>query len=229
MQPDPTAAQRLAALSAGISNDPIYRMVDAALEECHPSGGVLVDVGCGTGNLRRHVGRRFDRYCGVDVVRYEQLPPDVEFVAADLNNPPVPLPDGAADVVVAVETIEHLENPRAFVRELVRLVKPGGWLLVTTPNQLSWHSKLSLLWRDEFAHFQERPGLYPTHVSALLTIDLVRIARENRLDSIAVRYSGHGRIPLTNRGWPRPLSARSGWQGRAFSDNVLLMARRPGG
>ena len=55
------------------------------------------------------------------------------------------LPDGWADVVTALEVIEHLENPRAFCRELARVAKPGGWVVVTTPNQLSLLSLLSLV------------------------------------------------------------------------------------
>ena len=54
------------------------------------------------------------------------FPSDGEFITADLDAYRVSLPDGVADVVAAVETIEHLENPRAFLRELVRLTKPGG-------------------------------------------------------------------------------------------------------
>ncbi|HEX2674630.1 MAG TPA: methyltransferase domain-containing protein, partial [Polyangiaceae bacterium] len=134
---------------------------------------------------------------------------------------------GACDVVACIETIEHVENPRALIRELVRLTTPGGWLVVTTPNQLSVLSKLTLLSKNEFVHFQERPGLYPAHISALLEVDLVRICRENGLEEVAVRYSGHGRIPFTARHWPRALRASHGSKGRAFSDNVLVVARRP--
>jgi hypothetical protein len=109
----------------------------------------------------------------------------------------------------------------------VRLTAPGGWLVVTTPNQLSLLSKLTLLSKNEFVHFQERPGLYPAHISALLEVDLVRMCRENGLEDVAVRYTGHGRIPFTPRDWPSFLHAVSGAKGRAFSDNVIVLARKP--
>ncbi|MGH8436840.1 MAG: hypothetical protein ACRERX_20810, partial [Pseudomonas sp.] len=61
---------------------------------------------------------RFSHYVGADVVQYDGFPACGEFQKIDLNIPRVDLTDEIADVVAAVETIEHLENPRAFVREL---------------------------------------------------------------------------------------------------------------
>ena len=59
-------------------------------------------------------------------------------------------------MVVSIETIEHLENPRALFRELVRALRPGGLLLVTTPNQLSVLSKLCFVLKDRHRSVPER-------------------------------------------------------------------------
>jgi SAM-dependent methyltransferase len=201
-------------------------MVAEALAERHPGGGALADVGCGAGALWPYLSSRFHRYVGIDLLAYKGFPPEGEFRAADLSGR-LPLDDGSCAVVAAVETIEHLENPRAFMRELVRATQAGGWVVVTTPNQLSWTSKLCLVLKNEFVQFQERPGLYPAHLSALLEVDLIRLARENGLRDAAVRYSGEGRVPGTARHWPRWQSSTRGWRGRAFSDNVLLVGRKP--
>ncbi len=123
---------------------------------------------------------------------------------------------------MGVETIEHLENPRAFVRMLARLVRPGGWVVVTTPNQHSLLSLGTLALCGEHNAFRDRS--YPAHLTALLEVDLRRMAAESALVDAAVAFSGRGRVPGTGRHWPRPLSAR--WP-RAFSDNLLLVARRP--
>jgi hypothetical protein len=95
--------------------------------------------------------------------------------------------------------------------------------VVTTPNQLSLLSKLSLLLTNQFPAFKEAPGLYPSHLTALLEIDLVRMARECGLVDVAVLYSNRGRFPGTPLHWPAWL----GFRGRLFSDNVLLAARKP--
>ena len=104
--------------------------------------GILLDVGCSSGNLYPFVRDRLSSYIGVDIVRYDGFPAAAKWVEANLEQLPLPLPRECADVVVAVETIEHLENPRAFMRELTRLVKSGGTVIVTTPNQLSLLSKM---------------------------------------------------------------------------------------
>ena len=208
--------------SCGTSADPIYRAVAAALAGRNPGSGTLVDLGCGGGRLWDFVRDRFQRYVGVDAVRYDGFPADGEFHRLDLDRGQAPLPDGTGDVVAAVETIEHLENPRAFAREVVRLCRPGGWVVITTPNQLSLLSKLTLVVKNEFNAF--RATSYPAHLTALLAVDLLRIAGECGLTAAAIAYTHSGRIPGT--AWHYP-----GWLSRFFprslSDNVLLIARKP--
>jgi SAM-dependent methyltransferase len=196
-------------------------MVADALLDYGVDAALLADVGCGSGSLYAYVQQRVTRYIGVDVVKYPGFPAGAEFRQVNLDSGRIDLPDSSVDVAASVETIEHLENPRAFLRELVRLVKPGGLVLVTTPNQLSLLSLLSLLVRREFVAFG--PGDYPAHITALLEVDLCRIARECGLTEIGIRYSAHGRVPLTDRRYPEWLARRFG---RRLSDNLLLIGRR---
>lgn len=204
--------------SLGASDQAIYRAVASLLEE-QSAGGVLADVGCGTGSLWPFVAPRFDRCIGVDVVRYEGLPGAIDFRPADLDAIELPIETDAADVTVAAEVIEHLENPRAFVRELARVTRPGGRVIVSTPNQLSLLSLLTLLAKGQFSAFQE--NAYPAHRTALLEIDLRRIAAECGLQNARIRYTMHGRVPLTGRHYPVALSSLAP---RALSDNIILSA-----
>ena len=222
-EPAATTEER-ARRSLGSSGDPIYRMVERAVRARHPGGGTLVDVGCGSGLLWPHVHAHFARYVGVDVVRYDGFPAEGEFIALDLDRGDAPLPDGVADVAAGVETIEHLENPRAFVRMLTRLARPGGWIVVTTPNQHSLLSKTRFVLRGEHAAFTD--SSYPAHLTALLEVDLRRMAAECGLVEVAVEYSVRGRVPSTGSHWPAALSRAFP---RALSDNLLLMGRKPHG
>jgi 2-polyprenyl-3-methyl-5-hydroxy-6-metoxy-1,4-benzoquinol methylase len=207
--------------SRGISNDDILSTVVRALEKRNISGGRIADIGCGQGDLYSYVKTRFASYVGVDAVQYEDFPSGAEFCLLDLDSGTIPIPAASADVVTAVEVIEHLENPREFMRKLVALVKPGGWVIVTTPNQLSFLSLLTLVLKKRFQAFQDVH--YPAHLTALLEIDLRRIGRECQLSDLDVEYTLAGRIPGTGLSYPRFLSR---WFPRALSENVLLIGRR---
>ncbi len=206
--------------SEGKSEPAINRLIAQTVESLGIRGELMVDVGCGHGNLWPGMRSRFTRCIGVDAARYPGLPPDVELCEAQLDSP-IPLSDAVADLVVCVETIEHLENPRALMRELTRLAKPGGWLIVTTPNQLSLLSLMTLIVKQRFEYFQDVH--YPAHITALLEVDLIRMAAECGLGGSTIRYTMSGRIPFTSKHYPRFLSRVFP---RALSDNVLLAAKK---
>ena len=219
--------QERAKESEGESSRAVYAMISAAMVERGLRGGRLVDVGCGNGTLAGALPPGDFHYVGVDVVGHPAFPPELELVRANLDRDLIPLADGSADIVVSAETIEHVENPRALMRELVRLLRPGGWVFVTTPNQLSVASLLCLVARGEFQYFQRGPGMYPAHITAMLEVDLRRVAEECSLVNVDVLYSGSGRVPFTPRRWPKAMGARRGFRGRAFSDNVLVCGAKP--
>jgi SAM-dependent methyltransferase len=207
--------------SGGTSADAIYRMVARAIASRHTGGGTLVDVGCGSGNLWPMVRCLVDRYVGTDLHRYPGFPETVDFVQSDLDRG-IPLPDGTGDVVVAVETIEHLETPWAFARELVRLAKPGAWVVISTPNQLSALSLATLIAKHRFSAFQDVH--YPMHRTALLEVDLTRIASASGLTDLAIAYSHSGRVVFTSWRYPTLLSRLFP---RRLSDNLVVVGRKP--
>jgi 2-polyprenyl-3-methyl-5-hydroxy-6-metoxy-1,4-benzoquinol methylase len=204
----------------GASDNAIYAAAADALRR-RGARGRIVDVGCGAGRLRTFLNDLIDSYAGVDAVRYEALPADIAFIPVDLDRDPIPVSDNNADVAISLETIEHLENPRAFMRDMVRITKPGGWLLVTTPNQRSLVSLGALLVKGHYSAFGETN--YPAHQTALLDTDLLRIAGENGLLDAVVEFTCVGRMPFTAARYPRPLSQMFP---RAMSDHVLLVARK---
>jgi 2-polyprenyl-3-methyl-5-hydroxy-6-metoxy-1,4-benzoquinol methylase len=155
------------------------------------------------------------------VVRYDGLPGDVEFRACDLDRDSLPLGDATVDVAAAVEVVEHLENPRRLLREMTRVVRAGGWIVITTPNQLSVLSLLTLVCKGRFSAFQD--AAYPAHRTALLEVDLRRIADECRLREVEIAYTGRGRLPLTSAHYPAGIARRAPAR---LSDNLAMIARR---
>lgn len=95
-------------------------------------GDRVIEVGCGKGRFLKAIQRRHpDAACtGVDISRklLAELPPGIVRVEGSLEN--VPCPDDGFDVVFSVEAVEHSANLEAAVGELVRIARPGGWVMV---------------------------------------------------------------------------------------------------
>jgi 2-polyprenyl-3-methyl-5-hydroxy-6-metoxy-1,4-benzoquinol methylase len=216
---DAADVERRAVSSAGTSGEAIYEMIVRSLARRGIQGRRIVDVGCGQGLLYPYLRQQFDEYLGVDVVRYPSLPETVRFLPLDLDSGVAP--EINADVVVAAETIEHLENPRAFMRLLKKMARSGGWLVITTPNQHTLLSLATLALKHRFSAFQDVH--YPAHLTALLEIDLLRIAAECGLEDVCLEYSLSGRVVGTAKHYP-------GWLARRFprrlSDNLVLIGRK---
>lgn len=102
-------------------------------------GAVLVDFACGGGVMAPHVRARGYRHVGFDLsptaVRVAR-DHGVRAVRADVHA--VPLPEGCADVVVAGEVLEHVEDLAAVVAEACRVLRPGGVLVVDTIANTWW-------------------------------------------------------------------------------------------
>jgi SAM-dependent methyltransferase len=95
------------------------------------AAGTLIDVGCGLKPYREIM--RVQRYVGIDIPsRHAQV--DVWGDALCL-----PLRDGCADTVLCNEVLEHVPDPRCLLREVHRILKPDGHLLLTAPQTWGLH------------------------------------------------------------------------------------------
>jgi SAM-dependent methyltransferase len=108
----------------------------ALLGEGRP--GLMLDIPAGSGPIARDA-----RALGYRVVELDLFPkPEMQGVQADACAP-LPFRDGSFDVLVTMEGIEHFENQTGFLRECARVLKPGGRLILTTPNILHLSSRVA--------------------------------------------------------------------------------------
>ena len=70
-------------------------------------------------------------------------------------------------MILAIEIIEHIENPQQFLRECNSLLINGGYLILTTPNVCDFNSKRKWLFESEFYHFSPEAIHYTGHISIL--------------------------------------------------------------
>jgi 2-polyprenyl-3-methyl-5-hydroxy-6-metoxy-1,4-benzoquinol methylase len=101
--------------------------------------GKLLDAPAGEGALAERL-RQIHDVVAVDIDEAYFKLSGVPFKKADLNQP-LPFEDANFNYVVCVEGIEHLENPFLCLREFARVLRPGGSLVITTPNIMSIKSR----------------------------------------------------------------------------------------
>jgi len=138
--------QQLALKDAGFS-----RIEKALFLRAENASDVSVlDIGCATGSLLAHLRSRGWRVTGVEispaaVYARNTRNLDVRSLPLEENN----FPSCSFDAVLASHLIEHLNNPRVFLREVRRILKDGGYFFITTPNISGFQACLFKgLWRS---------------------------------------------------------------------------------
>ena len=111
------------------------QMIEARL----PKGSKILDVGCGTGHLAAELARRGYQTWGTDLsegmIQYARTHynPD-SFQVADIEK--IPFPDGTFDGIVCLGVVEYLASDGPALSEIHRVLKPGGFAVITTPSSI---------------------------------------------------------------------------------------------
>jgi SAM-dependent methyltransferase len=93
--------------------------------------GVVLDIGCG-GQPYRHLFTEARQYVGVD------MPPN-SFARVHADGQSLPFRDRTFDAVLCTEVLEHVPEPGLLMAEIARVLKRGGYLLLTTPQTWGLH------------------------------------------------------------------------------------------
>jgi ubiquinone/menaquinone biosynthesis C-methylase UbiE len=121
-----------------------YRIVESMLEDAGLSGGRALDIGCGDGAISFLLAKGGWAVFGLDYSgtglglareKFRERGKSAAFMRGDSCS--LPIKDGAVDAVVAADIIEHLHEQERFLTEVVRVLRPGGAAVITTPVKLS--------------------------------------------------------------------------------------------
>ena len=139
---------------------------------------------------------------------------DMRCTYADLYAP-VGYPSGSFAVVLAVEVIEHLENPWGFLREACRVLRDDGVLVVTSPNVVSWPSRFHFALNGLLPYFRIESFRGCYHVSPIFPWAVERCLSTTQAYLETVSYSRNDWPQSTDvprfddgKGWRRALLDR---------------------
>lgn len=137
----------------------------------------VLDAPCGgTAALTLALRERGLNATGADIDPEAAIALGNDFVKANLDGA-LPWPDQTFDLVISTEGIEHLENHYSFLREINRVLKPGGTLILTTPNITALRSRVRFFGSGFFGR-DARPlnetQRHPLHHIGLATFSELR-------------------------------------------------------
>jgi len=155
---------------------------------------LLLDIGCGTGLITKEVAKHGFTAKGIDfsIIAVEKAKSrGVTAEVVDLDDG-IPDKDGTYDVVLAGDIIEHVFDPMSVIKEAGRVIKPGGYFLITIPNDVSVMVRLKTLMGISYQEVMyRRSGVYKHHtfftlglLKYMLCCSGFRLIKQTRITNI---------------------------------------------
>ena len=151
--------------------------------------GCLLDIGCADGTTTLQIHKNFPRLeiTGLDYYQKaiefaRRTKPKIKFVIGDVHK--LPFRNKSFDIVSAIETLEHLQNPKQALSEIYRVLKPKGYLVVVQDTN-------SLLFRFVWWLWTKWKGSVweDSHISCLAPVELLKLLKNSGFETKKVQYS----------------------------------------
>jgi ubiquinone/menaquinone biosynthesis C-methylase UbiE len=207
-------------------------MLEYAAGKAGRRPGRVLDFGCGIGDQVETIQGVCPgaAYVGVDIEASPEVSArersDAEFHSFDGIN--LPFPDESFDIVFSKQVFEHVRHPDAAIRDIERVLKPGGWFVGSLSNLEPYHS---------FSIFNYTPyGVFRVTEDNGLTLEVMRPGPEGLgmiIRQMTLRRINHARLayPLI-----RAAARLRGWEARKanylmlrLSGHICFAARKPDG
>lgn len=139
-------------MGEGFEHNPVLDVQRRQLEGLASRFGTVIrvlDLGCGAGTTTRQLVS--------DTARYQVVGADISPTAlaafaeatgrpgVRLSAPALPFRPDSFDLVISDDVVEHLVDTDQYAREIRRVLRPGGWLMLSTPNLAAWFNRIALL------------------------------------------------------------------------------------
>ena len=153
----------------------------------NPASKKILDLGSGTGNLGQLLLKEGgEEVTCLDIENFLKFK-GLIFKKTDLDKD-WPIKSNYFDLITGTEIIEHLENPREFIRKIKLALKIRGTAVISTPNILNWKARIYYLIKGIVWGFREKDYLISGHITPLTKYDFKRICFEEGLKIKKITY-----------------------------------------
>lgn len=150
----------------------------------------VIDVGCGEGGFIGFCAEQGARVIFIDreaarLARTEariKVSPARAYQAVHSDCDPIPLADALGDLVICTEVLEHVPDPVRFLREVIRVARPGAQLLLSVPDSRS----------EQFVSATAPPGVFeePNHIRIFTAETFGQLVRSEGLEIESHQFGG---------------------------------------
>jgi SAM-dependent methyltransferase len=172
----------------------LHAQIADLLQKELPAGATILDYGAGEGALSARLKDNGFCVTAADIDLESFKCPEIPFTRVDFDLPAevdayVSAHENVYDAVIGVEVIEHVQDQWKYARQLMTMVKPGGLVLVSTPNTTSWLSRAIFFRTGHFHQFADSDLEYG-HISPVTSWELGLILKSAGGTEIEVRPAG---------------------------------------
>jgi methionine biosynthesis protein MetW len=188
-------------------------------------GMKVLDLGCGIGLLAKELNKYKIDLHGADITEWALNEARKKGYKTKLVNleENLPFESNSFDVVICLETIEHMHNVTELMTEINRILKKGGATIISTPNSASLNARLRFLLGQKILTMQA-----PSHIQSFVCKELKEIMHKAKFKEIKITSTYIPIVPGITPFTPVAGSIVS-WLGKikpSFGDTFIIIAKK---
>lgn len=172
--------------------------------------GPVVELGAGNQELAQLTRNKIKQLTMVDINGKNNI------IRADFNRP-LPFSRQSFSGAISLEVIEHLIDHKLFLKEIHRILKPGGWLIISTPNIAWWGYRLFML-------LGQPPKKEGYHLRFFTHSSLSRLLNQFKLTII--KDNSFTTVPIINRYLPKPIYPTIKFWPNLLAQDLVFLCRK---
>lgn len=172
--------------------------------------GRVVELGSGNQELAHLTKTKIKNLTMVDITGGKGI------IQTDFNQT-LPFKAKSFSGAISLEVIEHLINHELFLKEIYRILKPSGWLIISTPNIAWWGYRLFLL-------IGRPPKKEGYHLRFFTHFSLVRLL--SQLGFNIIKTNSFSTLPLINRYLKKPIYPTISIWPNLFAQDLVFLCQK---